>query len=106
MARKGGISKERYFPTKGDMLENHDEGLCWEVKRTHRFVDEKGGKSLKYALLVAYHPEIGEGNEPIAMTVLSGSSTEYLEEINIIHKMKPGGHVKYEWNPLTKTWQS
>ena len=105
MPRIGTLSRKTYFPKRGDMLENHTDGLCWLAKKVHSDFDEKKGEKVRYALLVSYHPDIEEGNAPIWDTVHDHEEPEYLSQIDVILRKKADGHVKYELNAVTGTWR-
>jgi hypothetical protein len=86
------------------MLENEEEGICWEANRMNKVVDEVSGETVRFGLLLGRHPEF---DSPIVVAIHDrDEKKEWLEGVDTIHRKKPGGLVPYRYNEATETWKS
>ena len=85
-ARKGFFTPKTYFPKRGDVLDDEEEGMSFQVMRNHTFEDSRSGKPVKYALLVGRHEEFGD--DPIPLLVDSTQDMKrWLSRFVCIHRI-------------------
>lgn len=85
MARKGFLTPKTFFPKTGDVFINsEDEELpVRECVRANQWIDDKSGKRVRYALIVARHEEFGL----IVETVHEQTDMEaWLQEYEQVHR--------------------
>jgi hypothetical protein len=105
MGRRGSISPNHYWPGVGDLLSNKDDGVLWKCVRVNTYRDEKDKEKIRYALFLGRHPEM---EAPILLAVHDQDPDfkNFLEEIDVIQRMKAGEYIEYAWSDDTETWRS
>jgi hypothetical protein len=106
MGRSGALSPKTYWPGSGDILENVEDGILWEISKAHSKLDEESGETVRYVLLLGRHPDFDEPIVDVMHDHGDPKLADLLETIDVIHRKKSGGHVKYEWNDASETWRS
>ena len=97
--KKGFLSPKTFFPKKGDIFENIEEGSSYECMRNHEIVDELSGERILYTILIGRCEEL-LGNKPIVKLWKKGSKKmlEELQEFDSIHRPKGKDLVRYDRN--------
>lgn len=98
MAKKGFLSPKTFFPKKGDVLENTEEGENWTCVRVHTFVDELTGQRIKYALLVGRHPDMGDTAIPMTWNSPGTRISKELDEYDCVHRLRGDELIPYKKN--------
>lgn len=74
--RRSSLPAADYVPKKGDLLDFDDDGYTLECVSTNHYIDPKSGASVRYGLLVGWHPDYAE--EPIAVAYVEGAPEGFL----------------------------
>lgn len=107
MARRGSLTRARYWPNTGDMLEDHDGGVCWEAVRTNTFFDEVTGEKYRYAFFLGRHPDFEEG---IPLVVhdhedeATGPFQDLLTTVKVIKRKKGDDYTDYTYDNVVGSW--
>ena len=95
MPVNGVLSQKTFFPRNGDVLD--EDEISWACRRAHTYVDDKTGKTIRYALLVGRHASIGD--KPIPRLVEDTAlPLPMLRDIEVVHRPRGEGVVAYKRN--------
>jgi len=92
--RKGFLTPKTYFPKRGDVLENAEEGVSWECARGNTHTDERTGVTIRYCLLVAHIDDI---EEPVIETINDQiDMRKWMSEFDSIYRDRNGKQIRYD----------
>ena len=74
--RRSALSANDYVPKKGDLIDFLADGYTLECVSTNHFIDPKSGASVRYGLLVGWHPDCPEA--PISVAYVEGDPASFL----------------------------
>lgn len=74
--RRSALPARDYVPKKGDFIDFLADGYTLECVSTNHYIDTKTGASVRYGLLVGWHPEYPEA--PISVAYVEGDPSSFL----------------------------
>lgn len=74
--RRSSLPAQDYVPKKGDLIDFLADGYTLECVSTNHYIDPKTGTSVRYGLLVGWHPDYADA--PITVAYVEGDPSGFL----------------------------
>ena len=104
MARRSFRRPDTFWPGRGDILDDVENGISYEIRRANNDYDEVSEIKIRYALVLGRHPDF---DEPIVLTFHDQDDPrwqEFLEEITALHLKKDDEYVDFSWDSSIPAW--
>jgi len=104
MARRGFRRPDTFWPGRGDVLQDIESGISYEVRRANNDHDEVSETKIRYALILGRHPDF---DEPIVNVFHDQDDPrwkEFLEEIEVLLLKNDGDYIEYTWDESIPAW--